>query len=61
MLGNKNSDFIKGMGAGVLTGVLAATAIKAGLSGSHKSITKTAGKTMRAVGNIAESINYMLK
>ena len=58
---NKNSDFIKGMGAGVLTGILAATAGKVMLSGNHKSFTKTAGKTMRAVGNIAESINYMLK
>lgn len=60
-MSSKNADFIKGMGAGVLTGVLAATAIKVGMSGSNKSITKAAGKTMRAVGNIAESINYMLK
>ena len=60
-MSNKNADFVKGVGAGVITGVLAATIGKAMLKNDSKSITKTAGKTMRAVGNIAESINYMLK
>lgn len=58
---NKNSDFIKGMGAGLVTGIAAASVIKASFSGNKKSIAKTCGKTMRAVGNIAESLNYMLK
>ena len=60
-MNNKNTAFIKGVGAGMLAGVAVVTAGKVILSGNKKSITKTAGKTMRAVGNIAESINYMLK
>ncbi len=60
-MNNKNANFIKGMGAGMLAGVAVVTVGKVMLSGNKKSITKTAGKTMRAVGNIAESINYMLK
>lgn len=60
-MNNKNSDFVKGVGAGIITGIVATTVGKVMLSGNRKSITKTAGKTMRAVGNIAESINYMLK
>lgn len=58
---NKNSDFIKGMGAGLISGMLAATVIKSSFKGDKKSIAKTCGKTMRAVGNIAESLNYMLR
>ncbi len=58
---NKNADFLKGMGAGLITGMLAVSVGKAVFTQNPKSITKTAGKTMRAVGNIAESINYMLK
>lgn len=57
---DKNMNFIKGMGAGVVTGVMASAAVKMIMT-DKSSFTKKAGKTMKAVGNIAESINCILK
>ena len=57
----KNADFIKGIGAGLVAGVLGTCVGKVMLTGNKKSLTRTAGKTMRAVGNIADSINDMLR
>ena len=57
----RNMSFLKGMGAGMLAG-MAAMSVGTAMLGNHKkSISKTAGKTMKAVGNIAESITYLLK
>ena len=58
---DKNMNFIKGMGAGVITGAAIATATKMMISSNKNSFSKSAGKTMKAVGNIAESIHTMLK
>ncbi len=58
---NNSMNFLKGMGAGMLAGMAAMSVGTALWTSNKKSISKTAGKTMRAVGNIAESITYMLK
>ena len=58
---NKSMSFLKGMGAGMLAGMTAVSVGALMLKADKKSISKTAGKTMKAVGNIAENISYMLK
>ncbi len=54
-------SFLKGMGAGMLAGMTVMSVGTVMLKADKKSISKTAGKTMKAVGNIAENISYMLK
>ena len=58
---NNNMKFLKGMGAGMLAGMAVMSVGTMMFKTNKKSISKTAGKTMKAVGNIAENISYMLK
>jgi len=60
-MSNKNMMFVKGMGAGVVTGMMMAAVGGAVMSRNKKGLSTKAGKTMKAVGNIAESITTMLK
>ncbi len=57
----RSMTFLKGMGAGMLAGMTVASVGTMMLKTDKKSLSKTAGKTMKAVGNIAENISYMLK
>lgn len=57
----RSMSFLKGMGAGMLAGMTVMSVGTVMLKADKKSISKTAGKTIKAVGNIAENISYMLK
>ncbi len=53
-MNNKNSAFIKGVGAGVVTGAIIAVAAKSVMNSNKKGISKTVGKAAKAMGNIAD-------
>ncbi|MDO4742556.1 MAG: hypothetical protein Q4B04_00795 [bacterium] len=53
-------SFIKGMGAGVAAGVIITTVGRIAMKDS-KSLAKGTGKAVKAVGDIVESIQMMMK
>ncbi len=53
-MNNKNSAFIKGIGAGVVTGVVIAAAAKSVMNSNKKGMSKTVSKAAKAMGNIAD-------
>ena len=54
------TGFVKGVGAGMVAGVAVAATSKM-LMKNNKGVKKNAGKAIRAVGDLIENVQYMMK
>lgn len=54
------TGFVKGVGAGMVAG-MAVAATSSMLMKSNKGVKKNAGKAIRAVGDLIENVQYMMK
>ena len=54
------SGFLKGVGAGVATGMIVG-AVGSNIMKNNKNVKRSAGRAIKAVGDIIENVQYMMK
>lgn len=59
-MSNKAMGFVKGMGAGVLAGV-AIAAVGTKMMQNDRGFKRRANRTMRSVGELLDSVQYLFK
>ena len=58
---NKNSGFLKGMGAGMAAGALLVTVGKMAFGKKSSNLSKGSSKAVRAIGDFVDGVSCMLK
>lgn len=53
--------FVKGMGAGMAAGMIAGAVGSSLVRSNKKSLKKKASKAMKAVGDVVDNVQYMMK
>ena len=55
------SGYLKGMGTGLAVGVIASIAGTVVYNNNKKTFKKTANRAVKAVGNLVDNVQYMMK